>query len=88
MPGSYHWGILQETVRGIKSMSQGNLPQEDHRGEVTEILRQARLEQRSAAPDLLPLVYEEMRLVAHRLADGKGGRNAATLQPTAVVHEA
>jgi RNA polymerase sigma factor (TIGR02999 family) len=40
----------------------------------------------TAARDLLPLVYEELRmLAAHRLATEKPGR---TLQATALVHEA
>src|SRR2546423_14340137 len=41
---------------------------------------------RKAAPDLLPLVYEELRrLAAHKLANEAPGQ---TLQATALVHEA
>jgi RNA polymerase sigma factor (TIGR02999 family) len=40
----------------------------------------------SAAEQLLPLVYDELReLAAHKLAQEKAGQ---TLQPTALVHEA
>lgn len=54
--------------------------------EFTLILEQARNGDASAAPRLLPLVYNELR----RLAAAKLSREAAahTLQPTALVHEA
>jgi len=54
--------------------------------DVTWILQQIQQGDPSAAEQLLPLVYEELRkLAAHRLAKEKPGQ---TLQATALVHEA
>ena len=41
---------------------------------------------RSAEPELLPLVYDELRRMAGRILGG--GQGASTLQPTVLVHEA
>jgi len=54
--------------------------------DVTHILSAIENGDPSAAEQLLPLVYEELRkLAAHRLAQEKSGQ---TLQATALVHEA
>jgi RNA polymerase sigma factor (TIGR02999 family) len=54
--------------------------------DVTRILNQIENGDPSAADQLLPLVYEELRLLAaQRLANEKPGQ---TLQATALVHEA
>ena len=54
--------------------------------DVTEILSQIESDDPSAAAQLLPLVYEELRkLAAARLAQEKPGQ---TLQATALVHDA
>ena len=54
--------------------------------DVTQILNAIEQGDASAAEQLLPLVYEELRkLAAQRLAHEKPGQ---TLQPTALVHEA
>jgi RNA polymerase sigma factor (TIGR02999 family) len=54
--------------------------------EVTQILHALAKGDPSAADQLLPLVYDELRqLAAHRLAQQTPGQ---TLQPTALVHEA
>ena len=54
--------------------------------EVTRILSAIEEGDPRAAPQLLPLVYEELRqLAAHKLAQEKPGQ---TLQATALVHEA
>jgi RNA polymerase sigma factor (TIGR02999 family) len=54
--------------------------------DVTQILSQIESGDPSAADQLLPLVYQELReLAAHRLAKEKPGQ---TLQATALVHEA
>src|SRR5262245_3854244 len=54
--------------------------------DVTRILSAIEQGDASAAEQLLPLVYEELRnLAAQRLAREKPGQ---TLQPTALVHEA
>jgi RNA polymerase sigma factor (TIGR02999 family) len=54
--------------------------------EVTRILSAIEQGDPSAAEQLLPLVYDELRrLAAQRLAQEKPGQ---TLQPTALVHEA
>jgi len=54
--------------------------------DVTRILEAAQQGDPTAADQLLPLVYEELRrLAAHRMANEAAGQ---TLQPTALVHEA
>jgi len=54
--------------------------------DVTQILSAVVAGDPTAAAELLPLVYDELRkLAAARLADEKPGQ---TLQPTALVHEA
>lgn len=54
--------------------------------EVTRLLDAAAAGDRSAAADLLPVVYDELRkLAAVRLAGEPAGH---TLEPTALVHEA
>jgi RNA polymerase sigma factor (TIGR02999 family) len=54
--------------------------------EVTRILSAIEQDDRHAAAQLLPLVYDELRkLAAQRLAGEKPGQ---TLEPTALVHEA
>ncbi|MCI0746196.1 MAG: sigma-70 family RNA polymerase sigma factor [Verrucomicrobia subdivision 3 bacterium] len=54
--------------------------------ELTRILEAAQRGEPSAANELLPLVYEELRrLAAHKMANEAPGH---TLQPTALVHEA
>jgi RNA polymerase sigma factor (TIGR02999 family) len=54
--------------------------------DVTRILQAAQQGDPTAAEELLPLVYDELkRLAAHRMANEAAGH---TLQPTALVHEA
>jgi RNA polymerase sigma factor (TIGR02999 family) len=54
--------------------------------DLTQILSAAERGDPKAAAELLPLVYDELRLLAGRqLAEEKPGQ---TLQPTALVHEA
>src|SRR2546430_8568077 len=54
--------------------------------DVTRILEAAQQGDPTAAAQLLPLVYEELRrLAAHKMANEAAGH---TLQPTALVHEA
>ena len=54
--------------------------------DVTRILEAAQQGDPTAADQLLPLVYEELRrLAAHKMANEAAGH---TLQPTALVHEA
>lgn len=53
---------------------------------LTELLRAWNAGDRSAFDDLLPHVYEELRRQAARLMAGE--RQGATLQTTALVHEA
>lgn len=53
---------------------------------ITRILQDIENGDPHAASELLPLVYEELRVLArHRLANERPGQ---TLQPTALVHEA
>jgi len=59
---------------------------EEKKRRVTELLTAIRQGQRQAASDLLPIVYEELRKLAHaRMARERPGQ---TLQATALVHEA
>ena len=54
--------------------------------DVTQILQAAERGDPKAASQLLPLVYDEQRLLAvRRMAEERSGH---TLQPTALVHEA
>src|SRR5213596_3418924 len=54
--------------------------------DVTRILEAIQQGDGSAADELLPLVYDELRrLAAHKMANERPGQ---TLQPTALVHEA
>src|SRR5262245_29061854 len=54
--------------------------------DVTRLLSAIEAGDPEAAPELLPLIYDELRkLAAAHLADEKPGQ---TLQPTALVHEA
>ena len=54
--------------------------------DVTRILEAAQQGDPTAADQLLPLVYKELRrLAAHKMASESAGH---TLQPTALVHEA
>jgi RNA polymerase sigma factor (TIGR02999 family) len=58
----------------------------DRMSEVTRILTAIEQGDPTAAVELLPLVYEELRqLAAHKMAQEAAGQ---TLQPTALVHEA
>jgi RNA polymerase sigma factor (TIGR02999 family) len=54
--------------------------------EVTRILGRAASGESSAIQELLPLVYTELRALAGSYAQGRDAQ--ATLQPTAIVHEA
>lgn len=54
--------------------------------QITRILNEASAGREHAAEDLLPLLYEELRLLAQRRMAGEPA--GLTLQPTALVHEA
>ena len=58
----------------------------NNRQAVTRLLSAWRSGDASALQQLTPLVYEELRLLAHRYM--RRERNSHTLQATAVVHEA
>jgi RNA polymerase sigma factor (TIGR02999 family) len=55
-------------------------------GEVTRLLEAAEAGDSGALDRLVPLVYEDLRRVAHRQLDREGGGH--TLQTTALIHEA
>jgi len=55
-------------------------------GEVTQLLLRWRAGDEAALGALLPLVYQELRVMARRHLDGE--RDGHTLQRTALVHEA
>lgn len=54
-------------------------------GEVTRLLVAADAGDSEALDRLVPLVYEDLRRVAHRQLDREGGGH--TLQTTALIHE-
>jgi RNA polymerase sigma factor (TIGR02999 family) len=72
-------GFVAMSDEAMKSESAGH-------SDVTRVLERAQRGEPSAAAELLPLVYDELR----RLAAAKMGRERPnqTLQPTALVHEA
>ena len=55
-------------------------------GEVTRLLEAAEAGDSKALERLVPLVYEDLRRVAHRQLDREGGGH--TLQTTGLIHEA
>jgi RNA polymerase sigma factor (TIGR02999 family) len=56
---------------------------------VTQVINAAAAGEKAATDELLPLVYEELRRLAHqRIRSEAGGGAGLTLQPTALVHEA
>ncbi len=54
----------------------------------TDVLTELRTGSRESLDRLLPLVYEELRRIAHRQLAARGGGGGATLQTTGLVHEA
>lgn len=76
-------GCLREVKYQLLSC---NLAQSTSMSDVTQILNQIESGDPSAAQQLLPLVYDELRkLAAAKIAQEKPGQ---TLQATALVHEA
>jgi RNA polymerase sigma factor (TIGR02999 family) len=65
--------------------SRVKLPVATDASTITRLLVAWREGDGDAANQLMPLVYGELRAMAHRQF---GGRDDATLQPTAIVHEA
>jgi RNA polymerase sigma factor (TIGR02999 family) len=62
------------------------IPASTSPGEVTRLLEAAEAGDREALDRLLPLLYEDLRRVAHWQLDREGGGH--TLQTTALIHEA
>ena len=62
------------------------IPESTALGEVTRLLEAAEAGDSGALDRLVPLVYEDLRRVAHRQLDREGGGH--TLQTTALIHEA
>jgi RNA polymerase sigma-70 factor, ECF subfamily len=62
------------------------IPGEMTPGEVTRLLEAVEAGDSGALDRLVPLVYEDLRRVAHRQLDREGGGH--TLQTTALIHEA
>ncbi len=60
--------------------------QHDHPGQVTTLLKQWREGSGEALDALVPLVYDELRRIAH--LHMRGERPNHTLEPTALVHQA
>lgn len=62
-----------------------SLPMSDTKGEVTQLLLAWSDGDRTALDRLMPLVFEELRRIAHRYFEREDPRH--TLQPTALVNE-
>lgn len=58
------------------------------RADATQLLARASRGDQEAVRRLAPLVYDELRALAHQYFPPKGAAGTATLQPTALVHEA
>lgn len=58
------------------------------RADATQLLTRASRGDQAAVRDLAPVVYDELRALAKRYFPAKGAAGTATLQPTALVHEA
>lgn len=54
----------------------------------TEVLEQLRSGRREALDRIMPLVYQELRAIAHQRLSARGGGPRRTLVTTALVHEA
>src|SRR3970040_357500 len=63
-----------------------DIPESTPPGEVTRLLEAVEAGDSDALDRLVPLVYEDLRRVAHRQRDREGGGH--TLQTTALIHEA
>ena len=57
-----------------------------HTGELSRLLEEASRGDRGAADRLVPILYDELRRMAHRRM--RGERSGHTLDTTALVHEA
>ncbi len=73
-------GVRYSLVMGVPS------PEPDGRLDATRLLHRVGEGDSSAAAELLPLVYDELRTLAQVYF--RGQRRDHTLQPTALVHEA
>jgi RNA polymerase sigma factor (TIGR02999 family) len=54
----------------------------------TDLLTELRSRGRASLDDLVPIVYKELRAIAHRQLGVRGGAGRATLATTALVNEA
>src|SRR5262245_62460592 len=64
----------------------GPMADEEHQKEVTRLIQAAGAPDRAAADRLLALVYDQLRKIAQQRL--RAERSGATLQATALVHEA
>jgi RNA polymerase sigma factor (TIGR02999 family) len=72
--------VYESAVSAILS-----LPMSDTKGEITQLLLAWSDGDRAALDRLMPLVFEELRRIAHRYFENEDPRH--TLQPTALVNE-
>src|SRR5262249_57560853 len=70
---------------GVRGEGRGG-PSMDPKAQVTLLLREAKNGNGQGIDQLIPIVYDELRRLAARYL--RDERAAATLQPTALVHEA
>lgn len=78
-------GVIRADKLTLKRGKLINMP-EDPSGQVTELLQHWKQGDERALADLLPLVYKELRRLAHYHLQSE--RSDHTLQSTALVHEA
>ena len=77
---------MRSTEDQNRSEAFADVPVTDAGKQVTQLLVQWKSGNREAMDLLVPLVYNEMKRMAERYL--RDERSAATLQPTALVHEA
>jgi RNA polymerase sigma factor (TIGR02999 family) len=81
----WNWGMVATICESLSADWGQNLP-DTTSNQVTELLRRWREGDQAALDALVPLVYDELRRVAHNYLQRE--RLDHTLQSTAVVHEA
>ena len=79
-------GYVLEDFCGVRTAEWGWPLSETTSNQVTELLRRWREGDQAALDSLMPLVYDELRRVAHNYLQRE--HSGHTLQSTAVVHEA
>lgn len=78
-------GEARSQIGAVREISVGQAAT-GHVGEVTQLLRAARAGEPEALDRIIPLVYDELRILARRQLRREHGER--TMHPTSLVHEA